>query len=102
MSTPPWLLLLTFPTTLASKVLGLPLIPVGTLNVIWKFSGTLANVQDVQISPYEPRLLKPAKPPEVVPLKLPPVKVIPVGVLEAVVPATVISSAKALSEANAK
>jgi hypothetical protein len=44
---------------------------------------------------YEPRLLKPAKPAEVVPLKLPAVKVLPAGVFEAVVPPTVISSARA-------
>src|SRR5260221_11120530 len=51
---------------------------------------------------YQPRLLKAAKPPEVVPLKLFSAKVIPTGGADAVLPATVISSARARSGVNAR
>ncbi len=102
MSTPPVALLTTVPNTLAMKlVVPPPLIPVGRVNTTVR-STVVLYVAAVLDSVYEPILLNPATPPTVVPLKLPRVKVIPVGAVEDVVPATVIWSARALGEANAK
>src|SRR5260370_31539032 len=101
-STPPCAFVFTFPNRLAVKlVVAPPAIPVGSVNVSVSSTVLPAYVPAPLDSVYEPRLLNPAKPLEVVPLKLPTANVIPRGFVDNVVPARVSSSARALCEANA-
>src|SRR5260370_7613670 len=99
MSTPPCAFVFTFPNRLAVKlVVAPPAIPVGSVNVTVRSTVLPAYVPAPLDSVYEPRLLNPAKPLEVVPLKLPTANVIPRGFVDNVVPARVSSSAPPLSE----
>ena len=101
MLTPPVAVVLTFPNKLATNVVvPPPVIPVGSEKAICK-STTPLYVVGVVERVKDPRLLKAAKPPEVVPLKLPGRNEMPDGGVEEVVPASVISSARALPVAKA-
>lgn len=103
MSTPPVELLTTLPNTLSTKlVVPPPLMPVGKVKTTVKVSVAL-YVPGLLDSVNDPKLLNPAKPPEVLPPKLPLVKVMPLGGAEEdVVPVTVISLAEALCGASAR
>lgn len=101
MSTPPVAVVLTFPNRFATNVVEPPpVIPVGRENATCRLTTPLYVVGVVERLK-DPRLLKPAKPPEVIPLKLPGRNEIPDGGVAEVVPARVISSARALPEPKA-
>ena len=102
MLTPPVAVVLTFPNKFATNVVvAPPVIPVGSENAICRFTTPLYVVGVVE-RVKEPKLLNAAKPPEVIPLKLPGRNEMPDGGVEEVVPARVISSARTLPAAKAK
>lgn len=101
MLTPPVAVVLTFPNKLATNVVDPPpVIPVGSENATCRLTTPLYVVGVVD-RVKDPKLLKAAKPPEVVPLKLPGRNEMPDGGVAEVVPASVISSARALPVAKA-